>query len=185
MTLEKLNCEGLALVKRRLLGDERGFFVERFKASDFEGTGVPTTFAQVNHSRSAPGVLRGIHYQYSPAQGKLVGVTRGRIWDVAVDLRPDSVTFGQNFGTELSDMNANLLWIPPGFGHGFCVIGDEVADVLYMATAEYNSATENGIVWNDPDLAIEWPLSEPQLSQRDGELQTFAEYRTNPPAWQE
>jgi len=185
MTSEVLNCKGLALITRRVFGDERGFFIERFKASDFDGTAVPTSFPQINHSRSAPGVLRGLHYQYSPAQGKLVGVTRGRVWDVAVDLRPDSATFGQSYGVELSDVNGLLLWIPVGFAHGFCVIGDEPADVLYQTTAEYEPTTEGGIVWNDPDLAIEWPVSEPKLSQRDLKLPTFAEYRANPPEWQE
>ncbi|MBV9240478.1 MAG: dTDP-4-dehydrorhamnose 3,5-epimerase family protein, partial [Acidobacteria bacterium] len=131
------------------------------------------------------GVLRGLHYQYEPAQGKLVGVTRGRIWDVAVDVRPDSATFGESYGCELSDLNGLLLWIPTGFAHGFCVIGDESADVLYKTTAEYDPSGEGGISWNDPDLAIDWPIANPRLSDRDRELPTFAAYRANPPAWRE
>jgi dTDP-4-dehydrorhamnose 3,5-epimerase len=183
MQFERSHLEGLVVVHLDVHGDERGFFVERFKRSDFEGAGVPVDFVQDNHSRSAPGVLRGIHYQHSPAQGKLVGVTRGVIWDAAVDLRPDSQTFGQSYGVQLSDMNGCLLWIPPGFGHGFCVLGDESADVLYKTTAEYEPTTEGGILWDDPELAVEWPLAGPALSDRDKKLQTFAEYRSNPPAW--
>ena len=185
MKTTDFGSEGLLLVTRNVYGDERGFFVERFKRSEFEGSGIPSDFVQVNQSRSAPGVLRGLHYQHSPAQGKLVGVTRGKIWDVAVDLRKESPTFGRSYGVELSDLNGQLLWIPAGFAHGFCVIGDEPADVLYNTTAEYEPKTEGGIVWNDPDLAIEWPLSEPQLSARDLELPTFADFRADPPDWRE
>lgn len=185
MRFEKLKPDGLVLVELNLNGDPRGFFVERWKRTQFEAAGLPTEFAQDNHSRSAPGVLRGLHYQYSPAQGKLVGVTHGAIWDVAADLRPASPTLGQSFGCELSDVNGKLLWIPAGFAHGFIVTGDEPADVLYKTTAEYESATEGGIIWNDPDLAIEWPVKEPQLSKRDLDLPTFADYRANPPVWSE
>ena len=181
--VEWLPIEGLALVKREIYGDERGFFSERFKASEFAAAGLPTKFVQDNHSRSAPGVLRGLHYQYSPAQGKLVGVTRGRIWDVAVDIRADSPTFGQSYGVELSDMNGLVLWMPAGFAHGFCVMGDEPADVLYKVTEEYNPAAEDGIMWNDPDLAINWPLDTPELSTRDRNLKSFAEYQAHPPVW--
>ncbi|HEV7699980.1 MAG TPA: dTDP-4-dehydrorhamnose 3,5-epimerase [Pyrinomonadaceae bacterium] len=177
------SIQGLLSVRLEVNGDERGFFTERFKRSGFEAAGLPTDYVQDNHSRSAPGVLRGIHYQYAPAQGKLVGVTRGVIWDVAVDLRPESPSFGESYGVELSDMNGCLLWIPQGFGHGFCVLGDESADVLYKTTAEYEPAAEGGIIWNDPDLKIEWPLAEPTISQRDTELATFAEYRARPPRW--
>jgi dTDP-4-dehydrorhamnose 3,5-epimerase len=183
MNYERLAIDGLVLVELGVRGDDRGFFVERFKRSKFEAAGLPTDFAQDNHSRSAPGVLRGLHYQYSPAQGKLVGVTRGRIWDVAVDLRLGSPTFSQSYGCELNDMNGRLLWIPAGFGHGFCVLGEEPADVLYKTTAEYNGECEGGVLWNDPQLAIEWPVDNPQLSQRDLKLPTLAEYRADPPEW--
>jgi dTDP-4-dehydrorhamnose 3,5-epimerase len=177
------SINGLTVVELEAIRDERGFFTERYRSSDFGNSGLPTVFVQDNHSRSAPGVLRGIHYQHSPQQGKLVGVVRGRIWDVAVDLRPDSDTFGQSYGCELSDENGRMLWMPAGFGHGFVVIGDEPADVLYKATAEYNPAGEGGIIWSDPDLAIAWPVESPQLSLRDNELPTFLEYRQNPPEW--
>lgn len=183
MEVEWLRIEGLALIELSIYGDERGFFTERFKRSSFRDHGLPTDFVQDNHSRSAPGVLRGLHYQYSPSQGKLVGVTRGKIWDVAVDIRPNSVTYGQSHGVELSDMNGRLLWVPSGFAHGFCVLGDEPADVLYKTDAEYNGVAENGILWSDPDLAIDWPVREPSISERDSSLQSFADYRSHPIEW--
>lgn len=183
MNVVPVEIKGLALVELKVFGDARGFFVERFKQERFAALGLPTQFVQDNHSRSAPGVLRGLHYQTNPAQGKLVGVVRGRIWDVAVDVRHASPTFGQHFGLELSDMNGRLLWIPPGFAHGFCVIGDEPADVLYKVDALYTPATEGGIMWNDPQLAVHWPISNPTISGRDQKLQTFAQYKASPPAW--
>jgi len=184
--INKCDIEGPLLIELSVLGDERGFFCERFNEEKFKKLGLPTHFVQDNHSRSAPGVLRGIHYQYSPAQGKLVGVTRGRIWDVAVDLRPDSKNFGKSFGHEISGNNGMLFWIPPGFGHGFCVIGDEPADVMYKVDALYNKDGEGGIDWNDPELAVKWPLKEltenqPVISERDKNLMSFAEYKKNPP----
>jgi len=161
-------------------GDARGFFVERYNRDAYAALGLPTDFFQDNHSRSAPGVLRGIHYQHSPSQGKLVGVTRGQIWDVAVDLRADSTTFGQWYGTELSCENARMLWVPAGFGHGFCVLGEEPADVLYKVTAPYNPKGEGGICWDDDRLAIDWPIAQPQISERDAGLMTFADYQRSP-----
>lgn len=182
-SFERLPIDGLVLVRLGINGDERGFFTERFKRSEFVDAGLPADFVQDNHSRSAPGVLRGLHYQYDPAQGKLVGVTRGRIWDVAVDIRPGSNTFGQSYGIELSDMNGILLWIPAGFAHGFCVLGEDSADVLYKTTTEYNAVCEGGIMWNDPDLAVEWPIDRPTVSGRDSALPSFADYRLAPPEW--
>lgn len=183
MKVKPLNIEGLLLVELSVNGDVRGFFTERFKRSVFTELGLPTDFVQDNHSRSAPGVLRGLHYQVLPSQGKLVGVTRGKIWDVAVDIRPGSATYGQSFGVELSDMNGRLLWMPAGFAHGFCVLGNESADVLYKVDAEYNPSTENGILWSDPELAIRWPLSNPGLSERDSNLPSFQDYRAQPVDW--
>jgi dTDP-4-dehydrorhamnose 3,5-epimerase len=149
----------------------------------FAEAGLPTDYLQDNHSRSAPNVLRGLHYQANPAQGKLVGVTRGAVWDVAVDIRPDSPTYGQYHGVELTGENGRLFWIPEGFAHGFCVLGDEPVDMLYKVTGLYNKAGEGGILYNDPDLAIDWPLKNPQLSDRDTNLISFAEYKENPPKW--
>lgn len=184
MQITKDNIEGLVIIDLKLHGDSRGFFVERFSASKFAEAGLPTEFLQINHSRSAPGVLRGLHYQANPAQGKLVGVTRGRIWDVAVDIRPNSPTFGQYQGVELSDTNGRLLWIPAGFAHGFCVLGDETADMLYHVTGEYNPAGEGGIMYNDADLNIQWPINNPTISVRDEKLASFKEYAANPIHWE-
>jgi dTDP-4-dehydrorhamnose 3,5-epimerase len=181
MKVENLALAGLKLITLKLFGDSRGFFVERFKENVFAENGLPTHFAQDNHSRSAPGILRGLHYQTEPAQGKLIGVVRGRIWDVAVDIRAGSPTFGQHFSVELSDMNGKLLWVPAGFAHGFCVIGEEPADVYYKVDGLYNPATEGGIRWDDPDLGVKWPEGLiPQISGRDEKLATFRDYRANP-----
>jgi dTDP-4-dehydrorhamnose 3,5-epimerase len=182
-SVTSLPLDGLVLVELVVHGDSRGFFAERFHLERFEAHGLPTAFAQDNHSRSAPGVLRGLHYQHQPAQGKLVGVVRGRVWDVAVDIRPASPTFGQHIGLELSDMNGRLLWIPPGFAHGFCVLGDEPADVYYKVDAPYGPAGEGGVRWNDAQLGIRWPMERPLVSERDAALPTFAAYQEDPPAW--
>jgi dTDP-4-dehydrorhamnose 3,5-epimerase len=128
-------------------------------------------------------VLRGLHYQHTPPQGKLVGVLRGQIFDVAVDIRPDSPTYGQYIGVELTDRNGKVLWIPAGFAHGFCVLGDEPADVLYRADALYGPRGEGGIAWNDPDLAVPWPISNPIVSDRDRAMPSFASYRAEPAPW--
>lgn len=183
--MQAISCpiEGLLLIELKVHGDSRGFFVERFNAGKFDELGMPTNFAQVNHSRSAPGVLRGLHYQHGPSQGKLVGVTSGKVWDVAVDIRPDSPTFGHYYGVELSDTNGLLFWIPPGFAHGFCVLGDEPADMLYMVTEPYNPEGEGGIMYNDEGIGIHWPITEPTISARDTNLMSLAEYRENAPDW--
>jgi dTDP-4-dehydrorhamnose 3,5-epimerase len=169
-----LDVKGLLLIELPMWRDERGFFVERFHATGFQALGLPAAFVQDNHSRSLPGVLRGLHYQNGPPQGKLVGVTRGRIWDVSVDIRPDSPTFGRSVGIELSDENGRLLWIPGGFAHGFCVLGQEPADVLYKVDTPYNPAREGGIFWGDADLAIQWPVDRPIVSARDEALPAFS-----------
>ena len=183
MKVTRLKIEDVLLVELDVYQDTRGFFVERFQAERFREQGLPAAFVQDNQNRSRPGVLRGLHYQHTPAQGKLVGVTRGRIWDVAVDIRPDSPTFGQMVGVELSDLNGCLLWLPAGFAHGFCVLGDEPADVLYKVDAPYGPGGEGGIAWNDPDLAVPWPISDPIVSDRDSAMQSFVEYQANPPRW--
>jgi len=184
MNFKNLEIQGLIQVDLKLHGDPRGFFVERYKEELFRQAGISATFVQDNHSRSAPGILRGLHYQSNPSpQGKLVGVVRGRIWDVAVDIRPNSPTYGKHVGVELSDMNGRLLWIPPGFAHGFCVLGDEPADLLYKVSAPYNAQSEGGILWNDPELGIKWPIEKPMTSARDEKLQSFAQYRGQPVEW--
>lgn len=183
MKVTPLEIEDVLLVELTVHADARGFFVERFGLDRFRELGLPTAFVQDNQSRNLPGVLRGLHYQHTPPQGKLVGVTRGRIWDVAVDVRPDSPTFGKMVSAELSDLNGRLLWIPAGFAHGFCVLGDEPADVLYKVDAPYGPGGEGGIAWNDPDLAVPWPIAEPIVSDRDRTMQSFAAYQANPPYW--
>ncbi|NDF13095.1 MAG: dTDP-4-dehydrorhamnose 3,5-epimerase [Proteobacteria bacterium] len=175
--------DGVKIVQLTKHGDKRGFFVERFNEAKFKEAGLPIRFAQDNHSRSSPGVLRGLHFQHTPPQGKLVGAVRGRIWDVAVDVRPNSKTFGEYVGVELSDENATLLWVPGGFAHGFCVLGDEMADVMYKVTETYNAPGEMGILYDDPDLNIPWPIKNPVVSDRDTKLQSFAQYKKNPVKW--
>ncbi len=179
--MEVLNTklEGLKIIKLKVFGDDRGFFVEKFKFSQFEENGLPTSFVQENHSRSMPGVVRGLHYQFDPPQGKLVGCTKGRIYDVAVDIRKDSPTLGQWVGVELD--RATLFWIPAGFAHGFSVIGDEDADLLYKITdGEYNPSGEGGIMYNDEAFNIDWQVNNPIVSQRDLEQESFAKYLENP-----
>jgi dTDP-4-dehydrorhamnose 3,5-epimerase len=184
MKVSDCKLAGLKVIALDVHGDARGFFVERYSQSRFAEAGLPTDFLQDNHSRSAPGVLRGLHYQANPAQGKLVGVTRGAVWDVAVDIRPDSPTYGQYHGEELTGENGRLFWIPAGFAHGFCVLGEEPADMLYKVTGLYNKAGEGGILYNDPELGIDWPVKNPVISERDEGLLSFAEYRANPVRWE-
>jgi dTDP-4-dehydrorhamnose 3,5-epimerase len=178
-----LPMAGLLLIENVLHGDARGFFTERFNLGRFREHGINAAFVQDNHSRSAPGVLRGLHYQHAPAQGKLIGVVRGRIWDVVVDIRPGSATFGDHAGVELSDLNGRMLWLPAGFAHGFCVLGNEPADLLYKVDAPYHPPGEGGIQWNDPHLAIQWPIDDPVISARDASLVSFAAYADTPPSW--
>lgn len=156
------------VIEPKLFGDARGFFLESFNQAAFHaGTGLDVTFVQDNHSRSTRGVLRGLHYQLHQPQGKLVRVVRGAVFDVAVDIRRGSPTFGLWAGTELSEDNHRQLWIPPGLAHGFLVLS-ESADFLYKTTAYYAPQHERAIVWNDPDIGIEWPLAEsPLLSSKD------------------
>tara|TARA_B100000989_G_scaffold278451_1_gene240261 strand:+ start:135 stop:692 length:558 start_codon:yes stop_codon:yes gene_type:complete len=183
MKLHDCPIEGLKVIELAVHGDARGFFVERYHKGKLADAGFTETFEQDNHSRSAPGILRGLHYQHTPAQGKLVGVTHGKVWDVAVDVRPNSPTFGQYYGVELSDENGRLFWMPPGFAHGFCVLGDEPADMYYKCTGVYNPEGEGGIRFDDAEIGIEWPIDNPTISERDTNLPSFAEYKANPPQW--
>jgi dTDP-4-dehydrorhamnose 3,5-epimerase len=161
--------DGLVLLSPTVHGDERGFFVETFRADVAREHGVPTEFVQDNHSRSRQGTLRGIHFQTHPGQGKLVRVSRGRVLDIVVDLRRGSPTFGEWEGVELDDVGGNMLWIPVGFGHGFLVLS-EVADFVYKCTNYYDPATEAGIRYDDPDVGVAWPSDiELLYSARDAE----------------
>ena len=163
--------DGVLVLEPKVFGDARGFFFESFNARDFEqATGMQRTFVQDNHSKSAKGVLRGLHYQTQHAQGKLVRVTQGAVFDVAVDIRQGSPTFGQWFGLELSAENKKQLWIPEGLAHGFLVTS-ESAEFLYKTTDYYHPEFECSLLWNDPDIGIEWPLhlldAEPLLAAKD------------------
>jgi dTDP-4-dehydrorhamnose 3,5-epimerase len=171
---------GLLIIEPKVFGDSRGFFFESFNKRMFqEITGIEAEFVQDNHSRSAKGVLRGLHYQIMQPQGKLVRVVRGKVFDVAVDLRRASPTFGKWVGLELSEENNRQLWIPPGFGHGFVVLSDS-ADFLYKTTDYWAPEHERSILWNDPDLAIDWQLggTTPQLSAKDQQGKRFCEAET-------
>lgn len=163
-----LPLDDLLLLEPRVFNDSRGFFFESFSDATFKQlTGQSWTFVQDNHSMSAKGVLRGIHYQKNPAaQGKLVRVIAGEIWDVAVDLRKNSATCGQHVGVTLSSSNKQQLWIPPGFGHGF-VAKTEGTEVCYKTTCVYAPESEETIVWNDPDLNIAWSVDRPLVSEKD------------------
>ena len=170
MKATRLAIPDVVLIEPKVFGDARGFFFESFNQKSFdEATGTRHQFVQDNHSRSAKGVLRGLHYQIEQPQGKLVRVARGRVWDVAVDIRQGSPTFGQWVGAELSEDNQHQLWVPPGFAHGFVVLSDS-ADFLYKTTDYYAPQHERCIAWNDPQLAIAWPYAgEPQLSAKDAQ----------------
>jgi dTDP-4-dehydrorhamnose 3,5-epimerase len=171
MKVSDVSISGLKLIELKIFNDNRGFFVERYNEKAFTDAGLPTRFVQDNHSRSSARVLRGLHYQTAPAaQSKLVSVLKGRIWDVAVDIRQDSPTYGKHYALELSDSNGLSLWIPAGFAHGFCVLGDEPADVLYKVDEFYSPNCDRGIRWDDPALNIPWPIHDPIVSEKDARL---------------
>jgi dTDP-4-dehydrorhamnose 3,5-epimerase len=157
---------GLLVLEPRVFEDSRGFFLETFHASRFAAAGLPTSFVQDNHSLSRHRVIRGLHYQIERPQGKLVRAIRGTVYDVAVDLRKSSPTFSRWYAIELSDANRKQIYIPPGFAHGFCALTDE-AEVIYKCTDLYHPAGERTIVWNDPQLAIPWPVRDPILAEKD------------------
>lgn len=173
--------DGVVLIEPEVHGDERGFLVETYRGDRWRELGVGVDFVQDNHSRSARNILRGLHFQTSPGQAKLVRCLRGRIWDVAVDLRRDSPTYRQWEGHELDDERHRQLFVPVGFAHGFCVLS-EVADVVYMTSAYYDPAREGGFVFNDPDVGIEWPFDiELMPSERDRTAPRLAEIKSSLP----
>ena len=164
---DKVDIPGPILIRPRIFDDGRGFFIELYKHSDFLKAGITEYLVQDNFSKSSQGVLRGLHYQKAPkAQGKMVMCIRGRIFDVAVDIRKGSPHFGKWVGAELTEGNRHMFYLPPGFAHGFQVLSD-TAEVMYKCTDEYSPSDERGITWDDPDIAIAWPLSEPVLSGKD------------------
>jgi dTDP-4-dehydrorhamnose 3,5-epimerase len=171
-----LELSGLKLIQPTVFADERGFFLETYSEPRYRAAGIEVRFQQDNHSRSAKGTLRGLHYQSQPGQAKLVRAAVGRIWDVAVDIRPESPSFGRWYGVELNDQERQQLFVPVGFAHGFCVLS-EFAEVQYKVSAPYDAATECGINYADPDLNITWPVSSPLLSARDKQAESFASFR--------
>lgn len=160
---------GVLIFEPKVHGDSRGFFKESFQAERYQEAGVEYEFVQDNHSRSQKGVLRGLHFQITKPQGKLVSCSRGAIFDVVVDVNPKSETFGEYIGIELTEDNHYQLWVPPGYAHGFCVLSD-YADFQYKCTEYYDPNDEGGIIWNDPDINIDWPIECPDLSEKDTQL---------------
>ena len=178
LTIETTPLAGLLVVRPRVFRDDRGFFVETYNRETFTAAGISTEFLQDNHSKSSRGTLRGLHFQTTPGQVKLVRCAVGRIWDVAVDIRPESPTFGRHFGIELTPDEATMFYVPIGFAHGFVVLS-ETAEVLYKCSNIYNPATEAGLAWDDPDLGVAWPVQglELVLSNRDKTNPSFAEWK--------
>jgi dTDP-4-dehydrorhamnose 3,5-epimerase len=174
------NLPGVVVIEPRVFADDRGFFLETWNAARFRDAGLPQHFVQDNHSRSKRGVLRGLHYQEPNPQGKLVRCTRGAIFDVAVDIRRGAPTFGKWYGTELSEENKRMLWVPPGFAHGFASLTDD-CDVLYKCTSLYDATNDRSIVWNDPDIGIRWPVKEPLLSPKDAAAPRLKDAAVLPP----
>lgn len=169
-----LTLPGLKLVHPRVFADERGFFLESFHSARYAEQGIEEPFVQDNHSYSTRGCIRGMHFQSTPGQGKLVRVVSGKIFDVAVDIRPASPTFGLWEGVFLDGQSHSQLWIPVGFAHGFCVLSDH-AHVLYKVTSSYNPVTERGFRWDDPTVGIDWPMAHPIISERDQTAPSFSQ----------
>jgi dTDP-4-dehydrorhamnose 3,5-epimerase len=173
------HLDGIVVIEHQVFEDDRGFFMEAFRADHFQDLGLPTQFQQDNHSRSSRGVLRGLHFQWDPQMGKLMRVTQGAAFLVAVDVRKGSPTLGQWFGTEVTADNHRQVWAPAGFARGFCVLSD-TAEIQYKCTGIYNNAAESGILWNDPAIGIDWPVSDPSLSDKDRDGQTLAQWLEKP-----
>ncbi|MDD2223589.1 MAG: dTDP-4-dehydrorhamnose 3,5-epimerase [Pseudomonas sp.] len=176
MQIKQTALPGVLIIQPKVFGDSRGFFLETFQAERYKSIGIEQSFVQDNHSRSQKGVLRGLHVQKTRPQGKLVSVSRGAVYDVAVDIDPNSATFGQFVGLELNDENHLQLWIPPGYAHGFCVLSD-VADFQYKCTELYDPTDESGVIWNDVDINIPWPIKTPLLSAKDQLLPSLRDWQ--------
>jgi dTDP-4-dehydrorhamnose 3,5-epimerase len=177
MKISHSKLKGCVIIEPRVFGDERGFFLETFQAVRYEQeAGIDLPFVQDNHSRSARGVLRGLHFQKTKPQGKLVRVVRGEVYDVAVDIRKGSATFGEWEGVILSEGNKKQFWVPPGFAHGFVVLSD-TADFEYKCTDYYDPSDEGSILWSDPDLDIPWPIANPVLSAKDESAKRLVDLR--------
>jgi len=176
---ESTHLGEIVIVAPEVFEDERGFFMETYRTDQFKTLGLPTDFLQDNHSRSKQGVLRGLHFQYDPPMGKLMRVTYGRAFLVAVDLRKGSPTFAKWWGTELSAENKKQMWAPASFARGFCVLSDW-AEIQYKVTGLYNKSTDVAIRFDDPEIGIDWPISDPQISERDRKAMPLSEWVKSP-----
>ena len=176
MKVEKAKLNGLLIITPEIFEDERGFFLESFNANRYAKAGINFDFVQDNHSSSHRNVLRGLHYQKTKPQGKLVRVIKGEVYDVAVDMRQGSQTYGQWEAVILSEENKAQFWVPPGFAHGFLVLS-KTADVEYKCTEYYDPSDEGSLLWNDPDLNISWPIENPELSEKDANAPLFANHK--------
>jgi len=179
--IESTHLDGVIVFEPTVFEDDRGFFLETFRGDQFTELGLPADFPQDNQSHSSRGVIRGLHFQWEPPMGKVMRVTSGTAWLVAVDIRPGSPHLGQWYGREVSAENRLQIWAPAGFARGFCVLS-AAADVQYKCTGIYNPRCESGIRWNDPQIGVEWPIPQPLLSAKDAEAQTLAEWLDRPEA---
>lgn len=178
-SIESKHLNGLVVITPGMFKDDRGFFSETFRVDQFKELGLPHEFGQDNHSGSVKNVLRGLHFQWEPPMGKLMRVTRGEAFLVAVDIRKGSPTFGQWYGEVVSVEKPKLIWAPAGFARGFCVLSD-YAEIQYKCTGIYNNKGESGVLWNDPDIGIKWPVTNPILSEKDTKAQTLKQWQDNP-----
>ncbi len=179
--IESIHLGEIKVIVPQVFGDHRGFFMEAYRRDYFAALGIPDEFVQDNHSRSVKGVVRGLHFQPEPAMAKLMRVTLGTVFLVAVDIRKGSPTLGQWFGLEVSAENKRQVFAPPGFARGFCVLS-EVAELQYKCTATYNPKTEGSILWSDPEIGIEWPEKNPTLSEKDAQAPTLKQWLVTPAA---
>jgi dTDP-4-dehydrorhamnose 3,5-epimerase len=179
MEISNTPLEGLKIVQPKVWGDARGYFFESYSVAAFEAAGLPTDFLQDNQSKSSKNILRGLHFQSPPfAQGKLVRVITGAVLDVVVDIRKASPTYGQHFKIELNEENKTMLWVPPGFAHGFLTLAEDTIFV-YKVTGLYNKESEGGLLWNDPALGIDWGVRDPLLSDKDKVQPSWADFRSD------
>lgn len=176
---EPTPLKDVIIVQPEVFQDPRGFFTEVYRQDQFKDLGLPPLFAQLNHSRSAKNVLRGLHFQWEPPMGKLMRVTQGAAFLVAVDIRKGSPNLGKWFGREVTAESKTQIWAPAGFARGFCVLS-EFAEIEYLCSGVYNSGAESGFAWNDPKLGIQWPVKDPVISAKDAKAQTFAEWLARP-----
>ncbi|MCI0450117.1 MAG: dTDP-4-dehydrorhamnose 3,5-epimerase [Chlorobi bacterium] len=177
--IKSRHLNDIVVIQPEVFEDARGFFTEFYRADQFKSLGLPYNFVQGNHSRSSKNVLRGLHFQWEPPMGKLMRVTFGSAFLVAVDIRKGSPTLGQWFGMEINHQNKLEIWAPAGFARGFCVLSD-FSEIQYMTTGVYNGKAESGIRWNDPEIGIKWPVSEPILSEKDKNAQTLSQWLKTP-----